>query len=128
MFIGYLFITITSFLFSKIIIHLITGELNSNILYDFRIMLVVVLVGGLNYYLGVLGLVALKYNKDFSSAVLITGVLNVALVTVLSYYFNDIGASFSLVISESTLLALIILKVKAIQIKPERVEKQTTSW
>ncbi|MBX0311557.1 MAG: polysaccharide biosynthesis C-terminal domain-containing protein, partial [Sulfurihydrogenibium sp.] len=61
-----------------------------------------------------LGLIPLKFEKEFSRFVMIAGFLNVILCLVLSYLFSDIGASISLVLSETILLILIIIKIKKI--------------
>ena len=77
----------------------------------------VILIGGLNYYFGILGLVALNYKKEFSRYILYTGVFNIMLSFLLVYYFKDVGASISFLLSELVLLALIYRKILVIKNK-----------
>jgi len=70
-----------------------------------------VLIGGINYYFGILGLIPLKLEKEFSNFVFVAGLLNIVLCSVLTLLFDDIGASFSILISEVFLLTLIFKKL-----------------
>jgi len=110
----YLSLTIFTILLSPYIIKIAAGKTYNESVLDLQILSVVILVGGLNYYFGILGLLPLKFEKEFSKFVIITGLLNIILCLVLSYLFSDIGASVSLVLSETILLILIILKIKTI--------------
>jgi PST family polysaccharide transporter len=110
----YLSLTISIILLSPYIIKIAAGKTYNESVLDLQILSVVILVGGLNYYFGILGLIPLKFEKEFSRFVIITGLLNIILCLVLSYLFSDIGASVSLVLSETILLILIILKIKTI--------------
>jgi PST family polysaccharide transporter len=110
----YLSLTISFILLSPYIIKIAAGKTYNESVLDLQILSVVILVGGLNYYFGILGLIPLKFEKEFSRFVMITGLLNIILCLTLSYLFSDIGASVSLVLSETILLILIILKIKTI--------------
>jgi PST family polysaccharide transporter len=107
-------LTTSIILLSPYIIKIAAGKIYYESVLDLQILSVVVLVGGLNYYFGILGLIPLKFEKEFSRFVIITGLLNIFLCLVFSYLFNDVGASISLVLSETILLILIIVKIKAI--------------
>jgi len=111
-FIFLLLIYITSLVFSDYIIIFIVGDLKQNILLDFYILLPIVIIGGLNYYFGILGLTNLGMTSYFSKSVLFTGVLNLLISVPLSYIFNDTGAAISLLISETFLIINIILIIK----------------
>ena len=111
----YALINVFIMLFSNNIIKLIAGNFIYESALDLRILSVVILVGGLNYYFGILGLIPLKHEKFFSNFVLIVGSLNVILCLMLSILFKDLGASLSLVSSETILLILILIKVKTIK-------------
>jgi PST family polysaccharide transporter len=112
----YLSLTISIILLSPYIIKIAAGKTYNESVLDLQILSVVILVGGLNYYFGILGLIPLKFEKEFSRFVIITGLLNIILCLMLSYLFSDIGASVSLVLSETILLILIILKIKTIKV------------
>jgi PST family polysaccharide transporter len=111
----YTSLIISIILLSPYIIKIVAGKTYYESVLDLRILSVVVLVGGLNYYFGILGLIPLKFEKEFSRFVIIVGLLNIILCSLLSYLFNDVGASISLVLSEIILLILIITKIKAIK-------------
>ena len=104
----YSLLTILTFLLSPIIIYLTQGNYQEETILDLRIMSLVILIGGLNYYFGVLGLITMGYKKEFSKAIIITGICNVVLSFILVYFFKDTGGSLSLVASESVLLIIII--------------------
>jgi PST family polysaccharide transporter len=111
----YLSLTISIILLSHYIIELVAGKIYYESVLDLQILAIVVLVGELNYYFGILGLIPLKFEKEFSRFVIIAGLLNIILCSILSYLFKDVGASISLVLSETILLILIIIKIKAIK-------------
>jgi PST family polysaccharide transporter len=74
-------------------------------------MLSVFILGGLNYYYGVLGLIALGFKKEFSNIVMFTGIFNIIICFSFSYLWNDIGTSMALVSSELFLFILLIIKM-----------------
>ena len=49
----------------------------------------------------------MRYKKEFSKAIIITGVSNIFLSFILVYFFKNISASLSLVISEIILLVIL---------------------
>jgi PST family polysaccharide transporter len=106
---------IITFLLSPIIIYLIEGSYQKEIILDLKIMSIVVLIGGLNYYYGILGLVAMNYKKKFSTYVLITGIFNIIVSISLVYLLEDIGASLAFILSETLLLILIYNKIHCIK-------------
>ena len=113
----YLLAVVVTFLVAPFIVYLISGEYQANTILDLKIMSIVILIGGLNYYFGVLGLVSMGYKKEFSKAIVITGVFNIFLSIALVYFLKDVGASLSLVASESILLIIIIYFIKNIKLK-----------
>lgn len=90
------------------ILEIYLGENIRAIVIDSRILLPVILVGGLNYYYGIVGLVNLDKQRAFTKYVLIAGITNIALCLILSHTLADPGAAISLVIAECVLLGLII--------------------
>lgn len=113
----YILLAFLTYIFSDFIVKLFVGNLNLNILQNLNIMTIVIIIGGMNYYYGVLGLVALKYNREFSQSVIITGIFNILFVSVCTYFYQDIGASVSLVVSESLLLLLIVKNIYKIKLR-----------
>lgn len=77
-----------------------------------KIMSLVFLFGGMNYIIAVLGLTSSGYSKDFAKCVIMTGVMNVFIATLMSAWLGFIGASASLVLSEIILLILVTSKAK----------------
>jgi PST family polysaccharide transporter len=114
------FIAVISFLFSEFIIQLVGKEYYASIPV-FKYLCFVILIGGYNYYYGMLGLVNIGKDKDFTRYVWISGVLGVFSSIFLSYILNEIGAAISVVIAEICLLFLIsnsIIKFQK-QFRPE---------
>jgi PST family polysaccharide transporter len=107
----YILLMILVYFFSSFITYVINGSYVFNIIINMKIMSIVILIGGLNYYFGILGLVSLNYKKEFSKYIIITGLSNIAISFILINLFEDIGASLSLVISESILLFFILNKI-----------------
>ncbi|UDQ78795.1 oligosaccharide flippase family protein [Erwinia rhapontici] len=77
-----------------------------------KIMSLVFLFGGLNYIIAILGLASSGYSKDFAKCVVMTGVINVFIATLMSIWLGFIGASASLVLSELILLILVSSRAK----------------
>ena len=102
-------------IFSKLIVLFLNGSYNSSIILDLQIMSLVIVIGGLNYYFGILGLVSLNYKKEFSRYIVNTGLFNVVFCTISIYLFNDLGAAIIFVLSEVVLLTQILFKINQIK-------------
>jgi len=89
------------------IVKIYLGDEFPEIVKDVRIMSPVILIGGLNYYLGINGLINLNHKNSFTIFVLIAGLINLILCYFLGRFYYDIGASFSILIAESALLFMI---------------------
>lgn len=81
------------------------------VLFDFRVLSIIVFIGGLNFYFGVLGLLSAGKNGEFSRAVGVAGFSNIFLCFILSYFLGHHGAAFAVVISEAVLLLLVVKSV-----------------
>ncbi|WP_407238088.1 polysaccharide biosynthesis C-terminal domain-containing protein [Escherichia coli] len=79
-----------------------------------------ILFGGLNYTLGVLGLIPMGYSKYFSNSVVITGIFSITLSALLSKYYGGYGASISIVLCEVLLLVALSLKIKSLYLSRGR--------
>jgi len=100
------------FVLAPYIVYILNGSFSKEITLNLQIMSVVLLMGGLNYYYGILGLISMNYKKDFSKYILITGFANIILAFVMVDLWKDVGASLALVLSESILLIMILKKFK----------------
>jgi len=107
----YAIATILSFVFASDIILLVSGKVLENSIINFQIMSLVIFIGGMNYYIAILGLLPLKYDKYFASSVIKVAIFNLIIVSTLSYIYQDIGTSISLVMSEFFLLTLLLKKL-----------------
>lgn len=76
---------------------------------DLRIMSAIIIFGGINYVLGVLGVYNLGYKKQFSRFVLISGTVGILTVICLIPFLNDVGAAIALTLSEFLLFILLFI-------------------
>lgn len=88
------------------------GQSFASSIIIFQILLPVIFLGGLNYYLGIIGLINLGFNKYFLKAVFVSGITSVLLCYFLSSYFGSTGAAIAMTSSEFVLLLLILNKIK----------------
>ena len=118
-FLIYFSLSLITMFSSEYIIYILMGEFNEIAILNLQIMSFVILVGGFNYYYGILGLVSMNCKKDFSKYIIITGLFNLLFCIVSVYLYPNYGASISMIISESVLLSLIVLKI--LKVKKEFV-------
>lgn len=118
-FLIYFSLSLITMFSSEYIIYILMGEFNEIAILNLQIMSFVILVGGFNYYYGILGLVSMNYKKDFSKYIIITGLFNLLFCIVSVYLYPNYGASISMIIGESVLLSLIVLKI--LKVKKEFV-------
>lgn len=110
-FIIFLFFNTILFIFSKYISNIVVKE---HIYYStilIRIMSFVILFGGLNYLLGIVGLINLGYENKFNKSVFYTAIINIILIFVLSYYYSFYGAAISFTLSELFLFILLFFNI-----------------
>ena len=119
--IALLIIVVGILLSSKFIVIGYIGSSYMNSILNIQIMSPLILIGGLNYFLGIVGLVNLGYEKQFTFSVIIAGLSSVISSIILVNLFSDIGASISIVFAETVLLMLILnqyrIKKKFIYVK-----------
>ena len=87
------------------------GEKNSMVFLNLQIMSFVILIGGLNYYYGILGLVSMNFKKEFSRYIIITGFFNLIFCYTTVSFYPQIGAAISWLCSEIVLSSLILTKI-----------------
>lgn len=103
-------LVILLYLFSNFIIFNVFGSNYTNSVLNFEILILVVFFGGLNYLLGIVGLINLGFEKEFTSSVFISSFVSILLGYFLIKNFKDIGASLTMVITETLLFSLILYK------------------
>lgn len=109
----YLAVLVFALFFSSWIVRILTGGTEAHVLTDFRILAGIILVGGMNFYFGVLGLLALGRSRDFTRAVALAGISNIFLCAGLSYLMQDVGTSIAVLASEVVLLIAILSMIRA---------------
>lgn len=110
----FLFGSVIICLLSYVIIELYLGEAIYNTVINLRILSFVILLGGLNYYYGIIGLVNRGENKFFTKAVWLSGLSSIISCIFLVYFWGDIGAAIAMVLAELILLLLVFRKIKII--------------
>lgn len=85
-----------------------------NFKYDIIIMSSAIIFGGLSALLGLIGLINLERQRDFSYFVVIVGLTNLPVCLILSYFLEDIGSSLALLISETLLFVLCSTRLRKI--------------
>jgi len=106
-----LLLTITLYILGPYLLIWYLGKSFISGIIIFQVLLPVILLGGLNYYLGIIGLINLGMDKYFSKAVFITGIFSLAMCYILSSYWGPIGAAIAMSSSEFLLLILIFRKI-----------------
>lgn len=106
-----LFLTITLYVIGPYFLIWYLGKSFLPAIVVFQILLPVIFLGGLNYYLGIIGLINLGFNKFFLKAVFISGVTSVSLCYFLSSFLGSIGAAIAMSTGEFVLLFLISFKI-----------------
>jgi len=111
----YAVLSVSTMIMSKYIIYILLGQFSEIAILNLQLISLVILIGGLNYYYGILGLVSMNYKKDFSRYIIITGLFNLLFCMVSVYLYPNYGASISMIMSESVLFSLIVLKILKIK-------------
>lgn len=110
-------ISLIFLLFARPVVTVFLGNKFIESIPDMQIMSFVILFGGMNYFLGILGLVNMGYKKKFMVFVAITGVISILNLFYFIYLFQDMGASASMLLSEIILfimLSVYILRLKKV--------------
>lgn len=97
---------VLTYIFSPIISNIILGKDFSEAIPLIRIMSMVVLFGSLNYVLGFVGMVNNNASKLFFKYVVVTGVINILIVSIFSHNYIYYASSFAITSSELLLFCL----------------------
>lgn len=111
-------VIVTYFLASWLVV-VICGEGFSEAVGIVRIMSFVILFGGLNYVLGMVGLVNLNKQKDFFVAVMLSGAISVVFLVATVSFWQINAAALALVLSEVVLFILIMLSIRRLFTKSD---------
>ena len=111
-------VIVTYFLASWLVV-VICGEGFSEAVGIVRIMSFVILFGGLNYVLGMVGLVNLNKQKDFFVAVMLSGAISVVFLVATVSFWQINAAALALVLSEVVLFMLIMLSIRRLFTKSD---------
>ncbi|QKJ64823.1 oligosaccharide flippase family protein [Flavobacterium sp. M31R6] len=106
-----LVLTITLYFIGPYLLIWYLGKSFQTAIIIFQVLLPVIFLGGLNYYLGIIGLINLGFNRYFLKAVFISGVTSVSLCYFVSRFFGVIGAAIAMSTGEFVLLFLILFKI-----------------
>lgn len=98
--------------FSDLINNLLFDVEESNISLLMRVMSPVIIIGGMNYVLGVAGLVNLGHNLYFLKAVTISGVVSVLALFPLIHLMGVFSGAVSMILAEIILFAYCYYMVK----------------
>ncbi len=110
-----LLFSIVAFIAAPFIIKFYLGIDYQPALNTIRILSVIILVGGLNYYYGIIGLVNMSKEKYFTRSVWTAGLVSLMLCAVLAPGLKANGAAIAMVIAESLLFVQIFMHRKKIQ-------------
>lgn len=97
---------------SSMLVTLYLGDSFQPSINNIKILSVVILIGGLNHYLGVTGMVNLGHQRAFARFTWIAGVVGSLGCLILSFFWEDKGASCALVLAEFTLFTLVFVFMK----------------
>ena len=111
--VGYLFAggTLLFFLTAGIINQLFFGNTDPKITELMRWMSPVLLIGSMNYVLGISGLVNINYNSFFLKAVTISGVLSILLLIISVSLLDIYSGAISMVLAEVILFVMCYSKL-----------------
>ena len=108
LFLGYSIVSVGVFFSSEIIINMISKQANENTILNLQILSLVIIFGGINYFLSIVYMIPLGYEKITSKFLMIVGGSNLLISFILISNFLNVGASISLIISEAFLLLLLL--------------------
>ncbi|CUJ90896.1 TPA: flippase [Escherichia coli] len=107
-------ISVGLFLFSNIVVDILYGDDYRNAALILQLLSPIPIVVGCSNIFGIQILLTCGYKKEFSTILLISGLINMILIFPLCYKFNEFGAAFSVLITEIfvtvSMLFVVILK------------------
>jgi polysaccharide transporter, PST family len=107
-FIGLFIISSILLLVSKPLIVFFLGGKFLHSINDIQIMSYVILFGGMNYFLGIIGLINMGYKKQFTIFVFISGIISILISVLFCRILFDVAASTAMLAGEFVLFVLLI--------------------
>ncbi len=107
-FAGLFIMSLAMLLSSGILIKYVFGEQYVESLSSVRILSFVILFGGMNYLLGIIGLINLGEKKAFTKFVIAAGLTNIVVTLIAVSSLGAIGASLGMLLSEVVLFGLCV--------------------
>jgi PST family polysaccharide transporter len=96
-------IFILTFIFAPLLSSLLCGNYYQSAVKLIRIMSPIIFIGGINYVLGIVGLVNLNQQNAFFKSVLFAGVVSVTFVLLTATIYGSASAAWAMTISEIVL-------------------------
>lgn len=110
-----LLIVLGVFIFSGLIIKIISAKPMLEAVIDMRVLSFVILFGSFNYLFGTIGLINLNFEKYFTKSIVFVSIFDIIICLTFGYFFKDLGASVAFVLSEFFLLILVLSKILRIR-------------
>lgn len=101
-------ISFLTFFFSDVIIITAFSNKYYSSIINLKILSLVILFGGINYFLGINGLVCLGFQRNFTKYIVFSSFIGLIIIILSSKYLLDLAGSISMVISEFILCLLIL--------------------
>lgn len=111
----YFFLMISVIFSSVFIAHFLDENHSERLAINIILQAPVILFGGLSYFYGVLGLVALGLGSLFSKAVLKTGIITTLVSPLIIHFYSDIGGSLCFLGAEVVLFVLLCIDVRNLE-------------
>lgn len=108
-------VTLILYIFAPIISGIILGENFVKSIELIKIMSIVIIIGGLNYILGIIGLINLNYGKFFMLYVLLSGIISIIFSIMFIREHTYYATSISMVIAEAILLICCLSKIMSMK-------------
>lgn len=118
-----LFLSIATFIFAPILVRILSGQEHIEAIQLVRIMSGIILLGGLNYLFGMVGLVNLNKQKSFFLGVMISGVISILFLILLVPTLGIISAGWSMLLSEILLIVFCMTTLQKLMSKKEVLSK-----
>jgi len=94
------------FAFASVLVKLLLGPDFQDAHKVIRVLSPIIIIGGLNYLFGIVGMINLDGKKEFTKFVIISGLSNIVITFSLVPFLSYIGASIGVLFSEFSLFVL----------------------
>lgn len=115
--------TIATALCAKWLVWLLCGEEFMDAVFLVRIMTPIIVIGGMNYTLGIVGLINLNHAKQFTYSVLIAGGLSIVALLLTASKYGILAGAGAMLGAESILLTCIIVALMMVVYNYKKAKK-----